>query len=143
MLTTFICIKSMYQNHINHGNHGSNMLTQTADKIGCMRTSFACGFTSIERRTIFDLWQKSYAPRSSLRSLRYASQTHISESVFESFESILLRSFSGAFLLMCTQVIVSLAWMFFRVPQKCDTRCDTRSHFSPKLVKAKMITFYN
>ena len=33
--------------------------------------------------------------------------------------------------------------MFFRVAQKCDTRCDTRSHFSPKLVKAKMITFYN
>ena len=40
-------------------------------KIGCMRkirlyakkqkTSFACGFTSIERRTIFDLWQMSYA----------------------------------------------------------------------------------
>ena len=35
---------------------------------------------------------------------------------------------------MCTHVIVSLAWMFFRVAQKCDTRCDTRSHFSPKLV---------
>ena len=50
------------------------MLTQTADKIGCMRTSFACGFTSIERRTIFDLWQMSYDARSSVRSLRYASQ---------------------------------------------------------------------
>ena len=24
-------------------------------------TSFACGFISIERRTIFDLWQMSYA----------------------------------------------------------------------------------
>ena len=39
----------MYENHINHGNPRSNMLTQTADKIGCMRTSFACGFTSIEK----------------------------------------------------------------------------------------------
>ena len=40
----------------------------------CKKTSFACGFASIERRTIFDLWQMSYAARSSLRSLRYASQ---------------------------------------------------------------------
>ena len=30
--------------------------------LGCMqKTSFACGFTSIERRTIYDLWKMSYA----------------------------------------------------------------------------------
>ena len=34
----------------------------------CMReTSFACGFTSIERRTIFDLWQMSCAHYAALR----------------------------------------------------------------------------
>ena len=38
------------------------------------KTSFSCEITSIERRTIFDLWQMSYTARSSLRSLRYASQ---------------------------------------------------------------------
>ena len=42
----------------------------TVDK----KTSFACEFTSIERRTIFDLWQMSYAACSSLHSLHYASQ---------------------------------------------------------------------
>ena len=70
----------MYQNH--------SIMTATqqyADncwqKSACIqknkKTSFACEITSIERRTIFDLWQTSYAPRSSLRSLRYASQKYL------------------------------------------------------------------
>ena len=58
----------MYQRVQNHG-----YLAASRDK-KIRETSFACGFTSIERITIFDLWQMSYAARSSLRSLRYASQ---------------------------------------------------------------------
>ena len=65
----------MYQNHIHHGYLAAICWSTADKKIGCMWTSFACGeFTSIEKEEQFDLWQMSYAPRSSLRSLRYASQ---------------------------------------------------------------------
>ena len=66
----------MYQRPQNHGYHAAKLAkNQNSKNLVLMRkTSFACGFTSIERRTIFDLWQMSYAARSSLRSLRYASQ---------------------------------------------------------------------
>ena len=59
----------MYQNHINL----ANMLTKNADKVLTKANLVCMEFTSIERKN-FDLWQMSYAPRSSLRSLRYASQ---------------------------------------------------------------------
>ena len=51
----------MYQNDTimtTTQQYADKMLT----KLGCM----ACGFTSIEKSTIFDLWQVSYAARSSL-----------------------------------------------------------------------------
>ena len=86
-------VRKLYKIHVSklhhHGYHAA-ICWQTADKnrfyvknVVVMyekkkKTSFACGFTSIERRTIFDLWQMSYAPRSSLHSLRYASQKHLS-----------------------------------------------------------------
>ena len=52
MYQTTNCIKSIYQNYT---------------KIGCMQKKKK---TSIGRRTIFDLWQMSYAARSSLRVVR-------------------------------------------------------------------------
>ena len=57
----------MYQNHKIMATTQLQLLTKLLAKLGCMRTSFADGYTSIERRTIFDLWQMSYVPRSSLR----------------------------------------------------------------------------
>ena len=65
MYQTTNCIKSIYQNYT---------ICLTKILVVCKKTSFSCEITSIERRTIFDLWQMSYAARSSLRSLRYASQ---------------------------------------------------------------------
>ena len=63
---------SNYKLYKIHLSKQHNLLNKN---FGCMqKTSFSCEITSIERRTIFDLWQMSYAARSSLRSLRYASQ---------------------------------------------------------------------
>ena len=59
----------MYQRPQNHGYHAAKLAkNQSSKNLVCMqKTSFACGFTSIERRTIFDLWQVSYAALTTLR----------------------------------------------------------------------------